>query len=284
MGVDGQDIYFMIIDAHQHFWQFDPVRDAWITEDMNVIRKSFMPEDLAPVLQASGVDGCVAVQADQSTTETDFLLQLASDHAFIKGVVGWADFRSPDIARQLDHYAQFPLLKGFRHIVQAEADDFLLRNDFCNGIKALGNKFTYDILVFPHQLPAAIEFVAKFPHHRFVIDHLAKPCIKKGEIAGWEKHMREIAQHGNVFCKLSGMVTEADTRSWKEEDLVPYMDVATEAFGAGRLMFGTDWPVCMLAADYPQVKSIVTTYIEKLSAIEQTQIMGGTATAFYKLL
>lgn len=275
----------MIIDAHQHFWVFDPVRDAWITEEMSVIRKNFLPADLAPVLEANGVDGCVAVQADQSETETAFLLQLAAENTFIKGVVGWADLRSEHIDERLEHFAQFPLLKGFRHIVQGEADpEFLLREDFCRGIKALAkHDFTYDILIYPHQLPAAVQFVRKFPDQRLVIDHLAKPYIKKGELKGWEEQLRTIAEHGHVFCKLSGMVTEADLRNWKPEDFTPYLDVALEAFGADRLMFGSDWPVCLLAADYPEVKKIVTDHISQLSTGEQAQIMGGNAATFYKL-
>lgn len=275
----------MIIDAHQHFWIFDPVRDAWITEEMSVIRKNFLPADLAPVLEANGVDGCVAVQADQSEAETDFLLQLAVENTFVKGVVGWTDLRSPRVAERLEHYAQFPLLKGFRHIVQGEPDpEFLLRDDFCKGVKALAkHDLTYDILIYPHQLPAAVQFVQKFPDQRLVIDHLAKPYIKKSEIKGWEENIRAIGQYANVYCKLSGMVTEADIRSWKQTDFSPYLDVALEAFGADRLMFGSDWPVCLVAADYPQMKKIVTDYIAKLTLTEQARIMGGNAAAFYKL-
>lgn len=275
----------MIIDAHQHFWIFDPVRDAWITEEMNAIRRNFLPADLAPVLQANGVDGCVAVQADQSEAETDFLLQLASENNFVKGVVGWTDLRSARLDERLDYYAQFPLLKGFRHIVQGEPDPaFLLREDFCKGVKALArHDFTYDILIYPHQLPAAVQFVEKFPEQRLVIDHLAKPYIKKGEVKGWEENMRAIGRHEHVYCKLSGMVTEADIRNWKQADFTPYLEVALEAFGPDRLMFGSDWPVCLVAADYPQMKKIVTDFIGTLTPAEQARIMGGNAAAFYKL-
>ncbi len=275
----------MIIDAHQHFWQFDPVRDAWITEEMAVIRKDFLPADLAPVLEENGVAGCVAVQADQSEKETDFLLQLASDNTFIKGVVGWADLRSADIKSRLEHYSQFPLLKGFRHIVQGEPDkNFLLRDDFGKGVKALGEAgFTYDILVYPHQLPAVNEFVKKFGEQPLVIDHLAKPDFETGELKGWEKHIRGIAQHPHVYCKLSGMVTEADMQNWKQEDFIPFLEVALEAFGPGRLMFGSDWPVCLLAAEYGEALGIVRQFTGKLSATEQAQIMGGNAVEFYKL-
>ncbi|GEP93792.1 amidohydrolase family protein [Chitinophaga cymbidii] len=275
----------MIIDAHQHFWIFDPVRDAWITEDMSAIRRNFLPADLAPVLQANGVDGCVAVQADQSEAETDFLLQLAAENSFVKGVVGWTDLRSARLDERLDHYAQFPLLKGFRHIVQGEPDPaFLLREDFCKGVKALArHDFTYDILIYPYQLPAAVQFVEKFPYQRLVIDHLAKPYIKKGEVKGWEENMRAIGKHEHVYCKLSGMVTEADIRNWKQADFTPYLEVALEAFGPDRLMFGSDWPVCLVAADYPQMKKIVTDFIGTLTPAEQARIMGGNAAAFYKL-
>lgn len=276
----------MTIDAHQHFWIFDPERDAWITEDMSVIRKNFLPADLAPVLEANGIDGCVAVQADQSEAETDFLLQLAEENTFIKGVVGWVDLRSPSVEERLQHYAQYPLLRGFRHIVQGEADPaFLQGEDFCRGIKALAAyDLTYDILIFPQQLPAALQFVQQFPGQRFVIDHLAKPYIRKGEVKGWEEDMRAMAQFDHVYCKLSGMVTEADMQNWKQEDFSPYLDVALEAFGADRLMYGSDWPVCLLAADYPQVKKLVTDHIAHLSVAEQARIMGGNAASFYKLV
>ena len=274
-----------MIDAHQHFWNFDPIRDAWITEDMGVIRKDFLPADLAPVLQANGITGCVAVQADQSEAETDFLLQLAAENPFVKGVVGWVDLKAANIQERLAHFMQFPLLKGFRHIVQGEPDrNFLLREDFGRGIKELATfGFTYDILIYPHQLPAAVEFVKKFPDQPMVLDHLAKPDFETGELKGWEQQIRALGKQQNVYCKLSGMVTEADMQYWKKEDFTPFLDVALEAFGPQRLMFGSDWPVCLLAADYAQVKDIVTDYISRLSAAEQAQIMGGNAIEFYKL-
>lgn len=274
-----------MIDAHQHFWNFDPIRDAWITEDMGVIRKDFLPADLAPVLQANGITGCVAVQADQSEAETDFLLQLATENPFIKGVVGWVDLKATNVQERLAHYAQFPLLKGIRHIVQGEPDrNFLLREDFGRGIAALAEfGLTYDILIYPHQLPAAVEFVKKFPDQPMVLDHLAKPDFETGELKGWEQHIRALGKQQHVYCKISGMVTEADILHWKKEDFTPFLDVALEAFGPQRLMFGSDWPVCLLAADYAQVKDIVTDYISRLSAAEQAQIMGGNAIEFYKL-
>lgn len=275
----------MTIDAHQHFWRFDPVRDAWITEAMQVIRRDFLPADLAPLLKAAGVDGCVAVQADQSEAETQFLVDCARGHDFVKAVVGWVDLRSPDVAERLAYWAEQPLVKGFRHIVQGEADEkFLLREDFNNGIAALKKHgFTYDILVFPHQLTAVEQFVEKHPEQPFVIDHLAKPYIKKKEIGDWTKHIRRIARSANVHCKLSGMVTEADMANWKEADFRPYLDTVLEAFGPVRLMYGSDWPVCLLAAQYAQQKAIVDHFIAELSANEQQRIMGHNAAAFYNI-
>lgn len=257
----------MTLDTHVHFWQFDPVRDAWIDDSMQVIRRDFLPIDLQPELTANGISGCVAVQADQSEAETHFLLQLAENHDFIKKVVGWTDLRSPDVAERLDYFSQFEKLAGFRHIVQGEADvNFLLRKDFCRGIAALEqHSFTYDILVFPQQLGAVLEFVRLFPNQKFVLDHLAKPYIKDGYFDGWAALMQEIAKHENVYCKVSGMVTEADWQGWKYADFVPYLDLVTEAFGTERLMFGSDWPVSLLGGSYREVLGIVRDYFGQFS-------------------
>lgn len=275
----------MIIDAHQHFWNYDPVKDAWITDDMKVIQDDFLPHHLLPVLTQNNVDGCVAVQADQSENETAFLLELASKHDFIKGVVGWIDLCADNIHERLTYYSQFNKLKGFRHIVQGEPDpEFLLREDFCRGINALAKYyFTYDILVYPLQLPTVTAFVKKFPQQRLVIDHMAKPDFKSGDIKEWEKHMRTIAKEPHVYCKLSGLVTEADWQNWQPAHFAPFLDVALEAFGADRLLFGSDWPVCQLAGSYTEVKQLVTDYISRLSATEQANIMGGNAVRFYNL-
>jgi len=251
-----------MLDTHVHFWQFDPVRDAWIDDSMSVIRRDFLPVDFELEMQANGIEGCVAVQADQSEAETHFLLQLAENHDFIKKVVGWTDLRSPDISERLDYFSQFEKLAGFRHIVQGEQDvNFLLRKDFCRGIAALEQHgFTYDILVFPHQLGAVLEFVRRFPNQKFVIDHLAKPYIKDGFFDGWAALMREIAKHENVYCKVSGLVTEAEWNGWKYADFVPYLDLVTEAFGIERLMYGSDWPVCLLGGSYGEVMGIFGRY------------------------
>lgn len=273
----------MSIDSHNHLWKYNPVRDTWITAEMKQIRTDFMPYDLLKELEENNMDGSIAVQADQSETETGFLIGWADRSNFIKGVVGWVDLRGKYLAERLDFYARCPKLKGFRHIVQAEPDDnFLLREDFCRGIGLLKQyNFTYDILVYPRQLPAAIQFVQKFPEQKFVIDHLAKPLIKDKVLEPWASQMKEIAKNPNVCCKVSGLVTEANWKTWKPEDFKPYLDVVFEAFGTDRLMFGSDWPVCLLAADYAAVKNILTDYTSGLTAPDRAKIMGGNAEAFY---
>ncbi|WMI66199.1 amidohydrolase family protein [Aestuariibaculum sp. YM273] len=275
----------MIIDSHQHFWKYEPVKHAWIDDNMAVIRKDFMPSDLQSVYQDNGVDGCVAVQADQTLEETDFLLQLAQDNNFIKGVVGWVDLRADNLEATLEKYSEADKLKGFRHVVQGEPDhNFLLRPNFLRGIEVLEkNNYTYDILIFPHQLGAALEFVKRFPNMNFVIDHIAKPYVKDGFYEGWAVLMKEIAKYDNVYCKLSGMITEADYNTWTPEQIHPYMELVLEAFGSNRIMFGSDWPVCLVAGNYAKVKELTTNFISTLSAEEQQQIMGANAMKFYKL-
>lgn len=272
------------IDSHQHFWKFDPVRDSWIDDSMLKIQKDFMPENLLPLLTENAFSGCVAVQADQSEEQTNFLLDLASKNDFIKGVVGWVDLLDKNVANRLHHFSVYEKLKGFRHVVQGEADDFMLRNDFRNGIAALKQfDFTYDILIFHRQLPAAIDLVNSFPDQAFVIDHIAKPDIKSGTIASWKKDITEIAKAENVMCKISGMVTEADWNHWQTADLKPYLDVIFESFSANNLMFGSDWPVCNLAADYSKVVRTLEDYISQLSTQDQQKIWYNNAKSFYKL-
>jgi L-fuconolactonase len=275
----------MVIDAHQHFWRFNPVRDAWITDDMSAIRRDFLPGDLAPVLDACGVDATIAVQADQSEAETKFLLGLAEGNPRIAGVVGWVDLRAADVERRLEHFSHFNKLRGVRHIAQAEVDDrFLARPEFVRGVghlKSFG--LTYDILTFPRQLPAAIELVGKLPGQKFVVDHLAKPAIAAKKIEPWAGMMREIATHPNVYCKLSGMVTEADWKNWKAADFEPYLDVVFDAFGPERLMFGSDWPVCLVAASYAQVKDIVESYVDRHAPKAKAAIFGENVKRFYRV-
>lgn len=275
----------MIIDSHQHFWKYDPVKHAWIDNEMSAIRQDFMPEDLQKVYAENGIDGCVAVQADQTLQENDFLLKLADENNFIKGVVGWVDFSADAVEKFLQEYKKYEKLKGFRHIVQGEPDhNFLLRPSFLNGISKLEKfGYSYDILVFPQQLGATLEFVKRFPNQKFVIDHIAKPTIKAGFFDGWSVLMREIAKQENVCCKLSGMITEADFNSWTPQQIEPYMELVLKAFGPKRILFGSDWPVCLVAGNYKAVLGLVTDFIAKLTGSEQAAIMGGNAVKFYDL-
>ncbi len=275
----------MIVDAHQHFWKYNRQTHAWINEEMAIIRKDFGPEELAPIYAENAIDACVVVQADQTLEETDFLLKLSDENDFIKGVVGWVDLRAANINEVLSAYGNKDKLKGFRHIVQGETDpEFLLKPAFLNGIKALANNdYTYDLLVFPHQLEASIAFVKKFPNQKFVIDHIAKPNIKEGLFEEWSQHMQKIAQFPNVSCKLSGMITETDYQQWTPAQIEPYMQWVLDIFGTNRLMYGSDWPVCLVAGNYAQVKMLVKNFISTLSTTEQAHIMGGNAIKFYNL-
>jgi len=273
------------IDAHQHFWKYDPVRDAWINESMAVIQRDFLPADIQPLLSNNGIHGCVAVQADQSEAENKFLLNLADQHDFIKGVVGWIDLQSGNIQEQLSQYSQYKKLKGFRHILQGEKQrDFMLRPAFKHGIAALhAFGFTYDILIFPDQLKYSKAFINAFPYQPFVIDHISKPYIKDKKIEEWKRDITALAEFSNLSCKISGMVTEADWRNWKNEDFRPYLDVVVEAFGVKRLMFGSDWPVCLVAGSYSEVMNLVSEYFSGFSKDEQGAFFGGNAVRFYNL-
>jgi L-fuconolactonase len=275
----------MKLDSHQHFWRYDPVRDSWITDSMAVLKRDFLPEDLGPELKLSGVDGCIAVQADQSEKETLFLLELAAKSSFVRGVVGWVDLCAPNIAERLEFLSDYDQLCGFRHIVQAEPDDrFMLRKEFLRGIECLGEfGYTYDILIYTHQFPAAVELASKFPDQPFVLDHLGKPPIKAKEFKPWAEHIRSLAKNRNVSCKVSGMVTEADWKSWKPDDFKPYLDLLFETFGADRLMFGSDWPVCLLAGTYRQVFDLVASYTQKLKPLDKDKVFGLNALRFYGL-
>lgn len=275
----------MVIDAHQHFWQFDAVRDTWMDDSMSVLRRDFLPAELHQTLRENGVGGCIAVQADQSETETEFLLGLAAQHDFIRGVVGWVDLRAANLEERLEHFSQYPRLRGFRHIVQGEVDvNFMLRPDFQRGIGMLeGRGFAYDILVFPHQLGGALELARRFPRQTFILDHLGKPYIKDGFRAGWAALLRELGRCENVVCKVSGLVTEADWQHWRYADFVPYLDQAFEAFGPDRLLYGSDWPVCLLGGDYGRVKGILTRYLEPFSPEDRDKVWGGSAARVYGL-
>ena len=275
----------MKIDSHQHFWRYDAVRDAWITDSMAVLKRDFLPEHLAAELAANGMDASIGVQAGQSEDETMFLLDLAEKNNCVAGVVGWVDLLSPRVGERLEHFSQFPKLRGFRHIAQAEPDDrFLARENFVKAVAQLrAFDFTYDILIYPKRLPAAMELAARLPEQRFVIDHLAKPEIKSGKTAPWAAQMRDIAKNKNVFCKVSGLVTEAGWKRWKADDFKPYLDVVFDTFGAERLMFGSDWPVCLVAATYGQVKELIEDYVKGYSQADKGKLFGGNAARFYGL-
>jgi L-fuconolactonase len=273
------------IDSHQHFWRYEPARDNWITDEMAVLKRDYLPCDLIAQLDANGIDATVAVQTDQSEQETLFLLDLARRYRRIAGVVGWADLRAPNVSERLEYFSQFAMLRGFRHVAQAEPDDrFLVRDDFMRGVACLRQfHFTFDLLIYPKQLPAAIKLTERFPDQPFVLDHMAKPVVKTGAMGEWAAHMRRLAAHPRVFCKLSGLITEADWRSWRAEDFKPYLDVAFDAFGVDRLMFGSDWPVCLLAGTYDEVKELIAGYVRDCAASAEDKIFGANAIAFYGL-
>lgn len=273
------------IDAHQHFWKYNEIRDSWISTEMEILRKDFLPADLKPILETNGFEGCITVQSDQSEDENRFQLENADKNYFIKGIVGWVDFQADNIEERLGHFSQYKKLKGFRHILQGESKrDFMLQSAFLKGIGLLKNyDFTYDILVFPDQLTFVEKFVSKFPDQRFVINHIGKPNIKAKKLSDWENDIKAIARQENVFCKISGMITEADWQTWKREDFSPFIDVIVNAFGTKRIMFGSDWPVCLLAATYEQTVLVTENYFKAFSQTEYGQFFGGNAKAFYQL-
>lgn len=272
------------IDAHQHFWRYAPATHAWIDDAMRSLRRDFLPGDLAPLLRGSGFDGCVAVQAAQEIAETEWLLSLADAHPFIRGVVGWADLCAVGVREQLARLAAHPRLCGVRHVVQSEADGFMLRADFRRGIAALEEfGLAYDILIYARQLPEAMSLVEAFPRQRFVIDHIAKPDIRAREIDAWRRGIAAIAAHPNVECKLSGMVTEADWDAWTPADLEPYIDAVFASFGPARLMIGSDWPVCTLAGTYASVMAPAIARVDALAPADRDAVLGGNAARFYRL-
>jgi len=275
----------MRLDAHQHFWNYSAAEYPWIGPGLERLARDYLPPDLEPLLAAEGLDGSVAVQARQSVEESRWLLALAKAHPLVKGVVGWVDLRSDRVGDELRVLAANPTFVGVRHVVQDEPDPrFVLGEGFIRGLRQLRQHgLTYDLLLYPSQLPTAIELVELLPEQPFVVDHLAKPRIVAGEIDGWGRDIRAIARHDNVCCKVSGMVTEAVRRGWKRDDFTPYLDVVLEAFGPERLMFGSDWPVCLLAGEYADVAAIPRDYFSRLSTTEQRMIWGDTAAGFYGL-
>lgn len=273
------------IDAHQHFWKFDPVRDSWIDDGMKLIQKDFMPPDLQPLLESNGIDGCVTVQSGESEEENLFQLENAARYAFIKGIVGWVDLQADNIEERLQHYTGLKKIKGFRHVLQGEAQrDLMLQAKFRRGISLLHRYgFTYDLLILPDQLTFTKELVMAYPEQKFVIDHLAKPLIKKGAIIEWKRDMEALAPYQNLYCKISGMVTEAEPYGWEQATFRPYIDAIVESFGTQRIMFGSDWPVCLLSASYQQTLDIVDGYFSSFSQSEKDLFFGGNAIQFYNL-
>jgi L-fuconolactonase len=275
----------MLVDAHQHFWIYNPDDYGWIEDSMAALRRDFLPADLAPELNRNGFGGSVAVQARQTLEETRWLLELADRTPTILGVVGWVDLRSPKAHAQLAAHAKNPKLVGVRHIVQSEPDDgFLMRPDFHRGISLLEEfDLAYEILIYPRHLPVAGEFVARFPRQRFILDHLAKPQIKSGEIDLWAQGISRLAAFPNVFCKLSGLVTESDWQNWREEQIAPYLDVAFACFGPERLMIGSDWPVCLAASSYSRTVGVVTSYLRGHPPETREAVLGGNARRILQL-
>ncbi len=275
----------MTIDAHQHFWKFNPVRDAWITPDMEVIRKDFFPDELEKILQSNGIDGSVAVQADESETETDFLLGLAEKNDFIKAVVGWVDLKSPGIEEKIVARKSNNKLKGFRSIMQGRPDEMYLTNpDFKSGIRYLSQyNYRFDLLIFHDQLLSLNRFVENFPDQYFILDHLGKPAIKYKEIKRWKEQIRILSRHPLTYCKLSGLITESDWKNWRYEDLSPYLEIAAEFFGTERLCFGSDWPVCLLAGSYGEVQGVLTKFLAQVSDAERKKVMGENTIRFYQI-
>ncbi len=276
----------MKIDTHQHYWKYNQQDYGWMLPGMENLKKDHLPDDLRPLLQSIGFDGTVAVQSRQSLEETEWLLELADHHAIIKGVVGWVDLRSPELLAQLERFGPHPKLCGVRHVVHDEPDDqFMLRDEFVRGIRLLADfNLTYDLLLFPKHLPVACELVEKFPDQPFVLDHIAKPFIKDGQISPWDDDIRRLAAFPNVYCKVSGMVTEADWKAWQPADFRPYLDIILEAFGPKRLMLGSDWPVCTVAGTYAEVMQLGLKFIDQLSETEQADILGNNSVHFYGLV
>jgi L-fuconolactonase len=275
----------MKIDAHQHFWKYSPADYGWISDAMHELKRDFLPEDLKPLLVANGFSASIAVQARQDLDETRWLLDLANQSDFIKGVVGWVDLCSSDLPIVLDQLADQPWLVGVRHILQDEPDDqFMLRPDFRRGIAQLQEYgLAYDLLLHPRHLTAAVKLVQEFPNQRFVLDHIAKPPIAEGLTEPWDRDIRALAKFQNVWCKLSGMVTEARWKQWKPDDFRPYLDVVFEAFGTERLMIGSDWPVCTLSSSYSETLGLIEKYMRDFSVQQRDSVLGRNSAQFYNL-
>ena len=273
----------MHIDSHQHFWRYNAAQHVWMTDDMAVLRRDFLPNDLAPLLKSAGFDGTIAVQARQIREETDWLLALSDQYDFIQGAVGWVDLRAENVRDQLQRYAGHPKFKGVRHIVHDEPDiEFMLLPEFRRGIGLLEEfGLTYDLLLRPVHLSVARQLVSQFPNQPFVVDHLAKPLIADQKLSPWREELKSLAKFDNVYCKLSGMVTETNWRVWRSEEFTAYLNIVLDAFGPQRVMIGSDWPVCTLSGEYREVMDVVIDYVQPLPHDIREEILGGNCTRFY---
>lgn len=285
VGAESNQTDAMIIDAHHHLWKFNEEDYGWMDDSMAILRRDYLPADLGGLLQGAGVEGTVVVQARQTAEETGWLLGMAGRYNFIKGVVGWVDLRSQGLDEQLDEFTGNSRLVGVRHVIQDEPDeDFMLGKAFLQGIEKLAqHNLSYDLLIFPKHLKNTVELVRMFPEQRFVLDHMAKPFIRDGIMDPWRQDMEALAALPNVWCKISGMVNEADLKNWKYEDFVPYLDVVAEAFGTDRLMLGSDWPVCCLAGEYHEILAIPRRYFEDMDPAQQEKIFRSNAIECYNL-
>jgi len=274
-----------MMDAHHHLWKYSPGEYGWMDDSMTILKRDYLPAELEQEIRRAGITGTIAVQARQCMEETRWLLEQSDKHSFIKGVVGWFDLCSPELESALEEFAPHPGLVGVRHVIQDEPDDrFMLRTDFMKGIGQLERyDLVYDLLLFPRHLNNAVKLVEAFPRQRFVLDHMGKPQIKAGIMEPWRSEIQKMALLPNVWCKLSGMVTEADLKKWNYNDLSPYMEVVLNAFGPDRIMMGSDWPVCRLAGEYSQVVGVVTNFIQSMDKQDQVKILYQNAVDCYQI-
>lgn len=273
-----------MIDSHVHFWNFDPVRDSWITEDMGKIRNDFMPKDILSTYQEIGIEGCIAVQANQSETETAFLLNLATENSIIKGIVGWTDLKAENLAERLAYWKKFELIKGWRHVLQAETDDFILDDRFADGVKTLNQfGYTYDLLCYHTQLKSIIKLVDKLPEQPLVLDHCGKPDVKTQALKAYEENIKILAQNPYLSCKISGLLTEADWLNFTENQIFNCLDIVFKHFGVDRIMYGSDWPVVLVSRPYTDWFNLVQKYVAQFTEEEKLKIFGGNAKQFYNL-
>ncbi len=273
-----------VFDSHVHFWKYDKEKYQWISRDMKILREDHLPEHFALVHKRNEVDGVIAIEADSSELETHFLVELANTHSFIQGVIGWIDLKLPNVEERLRYFAQYPIIKGWRYVLQNEADDIFIDPRFQSGIRALELfGYTFDLLIAPKQLKAAAQLASKFTDQRFVLDHCGKPDVRKGDRNEWEAGMKALAANPNVYCKVSGLFTETKWKDWKPADFYPYFDIVFETFGIDRVMYGSDWPVMLLSGMYVQWKSLLEKYMENYSQVDREKFFNLNVMQFYNI-